>query len=79
MIAPVLDQIAADEAGHLLVLAMEVDENPYTAARYQIMSMPTLVLFRGGEEKVRIVGAKSRMAILRELAPHLPREAPTPR
>jgi thioredoxin 1 len=79
MIAPVLAQIAVDEAGRLEVMAVDVDHNAATAARYQIMGMPTLVLFRDGEEKARVVGAKSRAAIMRELAPHLEQVGPTPR
>jgi thioredoxin 1 len=69
MIAPVLDQIAADEEGRLRVVALDVDRNPATAARYQVMGMPTLVLFNDGVETARTVGAKSRAAILRELQP----------
>jgi thioredoxin 1 len=69
MIAPVLDQIAADEEGRLRVIALDVDSNPATAARYQVMGMPTLVLFSDGVETARLVGAKSRAAIMRELQP----------
>ena len=76
MIAPVLDQIAADEADVMDVVAIDVDENPVTTARYRVMSMPTLVLFHGGQERARIVGAKSRQAIMRELRPHLPQAVP---
>jgi thioredoxin len=71
MIAPVLAQIAADEAHRLRVLAMDVDVNPVTTLAYGVLGMPTLALFVGGEIVVRMVGARPRTAIMRELEPHL--------
>jgi len=71
MIAPVLAQIAADEADRLRVRAIDVDANPATTLAYQVMAMPTLALFVGGEVVARMVGARPRTAILRELEPHL--------
>jgi thioredoxin 1 len=79
MIAPVLDQIAAEEEARLRVIALDVDRNPATARRYQVMGMPTLVLFSDGVETARLVGAKSRGAIMRELEPFLTQVAPAPR
>jgi thioredoxin 1 len=72
MIAPVLDQIAADEAGRLKIVSLDVDQNPETTRRYGVLGMPTLVLFVGGEVVSQTVGARPRAAILRELGPHLP-------
>lgn len=72
MIAPVLQQIAADESDRLRVVALDVDANPAITARYQVMSMPTLALFVGGEILTSIIGAVPRATILRELEPHLP-------
>lgn len=72
MIAPVLDQIAADEADRLKIVSLDVDENPQATRRYQVLGMPTLVLFKGGEVVSQTVGARPRAAILRELEPHLP-------
>jgi len=72
MIAPVLDQIAAEEAGRLKIVSLDVDENPETTRRYGVLGMPTLVLFAGGEVVSQTVGARPRAAILRELEPHLP-------
>jgi thioredoxin len=72
MIAPVLDQIAADEAGRLRIVSLDVDENPETTRRYGVLGMPTLILFAGGEVVSQTVGARPRAAILRELEPHLP-------
>jgi thioredoxin 1 len=72
MIAPVLDQIARDEADRLTIVSLDVDENPGTTRRYNVLGMPTLILFAGGEVVSQTVGARPRAAILRELEPHLP-------
>jgi len=72
MIAPVLDQIAADEAGRVKIVSLDVDANPEITRRYGVLGMPTLVLFVGGEPVTQIVGARPRAALLRELEPHLP-------
>ena len=71
MIAPVLDQIARDEADRLKIVSLDVDVNPETTRRYGVLGMPTLVLFSGGEVVSQTVGARPRAAILRELEPHL--------
>ncbi|GAB3268295.1 thioredoxin [Kineosporia babensis] len=71
MIAPVLEQIATDESGRLRVVLVDVDENPVVADLYQVTAMPTLVLFRAGQEVARIKGVKPRELILAEITPHL--------
>jgi thioredoxin 1 len=71
MIAPVLAQIATEEADRLRIVALDVDANPATTLRYQVMGMPTLVLFVAGQPVTRIVGARPRTTILRDLEPHL--------
>jgi thioredoxin 1 len=71
MIEPVLEQLAADEAGRVKVVSLDVDANPETARRYNVMGMPTLALFVGGEVVSQTVGARPRAAILREIEPHL--------
>lgn len=71
MIAPVLEQIAAQQIGRLRVLTVDVDENPVVADLYTVTKMPTLVLFRAGREVVRITGVKAGAQILAELNPHL--------
>lgn len=71
MLAPVLQQIAVDEAARMRVVSLDVDENPATARAYGVMSMPTLVLIRDGEEVARLVGAQPRPAIMRQLEPIL--------
>ena len=71
MIAPVLAQIALDQADRLTVVAMDVDAEPKTALRYQVLGMPTIALFVNGEIVAQAVGAKPKSAILKWLEPHL--------
>lgn len=68
MVAPVLDEIAKEKAGSLTVAKVDVDANPATARDFQVVSIPTLILFKGGRPVKRIVGAKGKAALLRELA-----------
>ena len=68
MVAPVLEEIAAERAGALTVAKIDVDANPATAREYRVVSIPTMILFKGGQPMKRIVGAKSKKALLRELA-----------
>ncbi|MGV0849190.1 thioredoxin [Mycolicibacterium phlei] len=68
MIAPVLEEIAAEKSGALTVAKLDVDANPATARDFQVVSIPTLILFKDGEPVKRIVGAKGKAALLRELA-----------
>ncbi|MGK2879261.1 MAG: thioredoxin [Mycobacterium sp.] len=68
MVAPVLEEIASEKAGKLTVAKLDVDANPETAREYQVVSIPTLILFSDGEPVKRIVGAKGKAALLRELA-----------
>ena len=68
MVAPVLEEIASEKAGQLTVAKIDVDANPATARDFQIVSIPTMILFKNGEAVKRIVGAKGKAALLRELA-----------
>jgi len=68
MVAPVLDEIAKEKAGVLTVAKVDVDANPGTARDFQVVSIPTLILFKDGQPVKRIVGAKGKAALLRELA-----------
>ena len=70
MIAPVLEEIAAEKAGELKVVKLDVDANPATARDFQVVSIPTLILFKDGEPVKRIVGAKGKSALLKEIAEH---------
>ncbi|THV30027.1 thioredoxin family protein [Glycomyces paridis] len=74
-IAPVLEQIAETERDRLRVVALDVDTNPETTRKYQVMGMPTLALFVSGEVVTQVMGARPRSAILRELEPHLAQAA----
>jgi thioredoxin 1 len=67
MVAPVLEEIATEKAGSLTVAKVDVDANPSTARDFQVVSIPTLILFKGGKPVKRIVGAKGKAALLREL------------
>jgi len=71
MVAPVLEEIAVDHTETLTVAKLNVDENPKTSARYGVLSIPTLILFKGGEPVKQIVGAKPKAALLRDLADYL--------
>ena len=71
MIAPVLEELATEKAGELTVAKLDVDENPGTARDFQVVSIPTLILFKNGEPVKRIVGTKGKAALLRELADYL--------
>ncbi|MEU2247624.1 MULTISPECIES: thioredoxin [unclassified Streptomyces] len=66
-IAPSLEAIAA-EHGEIEIVKLNIDENPATAAKYGVMSIPTLNVYQGGEVAKTIVGAKPKAAILRDLA-----------
>lgn len=67
-VAPVLEEIAGEYQGKLTIAKLNVDENPNTARNYQIMSIPTMAVFKGGEIVKSIVGARPKAAILKELA-----------
>ncbi|MCQ8774656.1 thioredoxin [Streptomyces telluris] len=67
MIAPVLADLAEQEAGRLKIVALDVDANPQTQAAYGVLSMPTLMLFRAGEPVASLVGARSKARLLRDL------------
>lgn len=71
MIAPVLEEIAQEQAGVIKVAKVNVDENPDIARQFSVMSIPTLIVFRDGTPQQRIVGAKGKAQLLQELAPFL--------
>ena len=70
LVAPILEEIERDKAGALTVGKLDIDENLDVARRFEVMSIPTMILFKKGEPVARIVGAKSKNAILRELESH---------
>ena len=67
MIAPVLEEIAAEQAGRVKVAKVNVDENPGLAAQYQVQSIPTLLYFAAGVARDRVVGAAGKKAIVSRL------------
>jgi thioredoxin 2 len=71
MISPVLEALAQEHAGHLKIVKVNVDENPALAQRFGAMSIPLLVVFRGGQEVDRVVGALPRRQLEQRLGPIL--------
>jgi thioredoxin 1 len=67
MVSPIVDEIAGEKADSLKVVKLNIDENPDTTRKYQVMSIPTLMLFSDGSEQKRIVGAKGKTQILSEV------------
>jgi thioredoxin 1 len=72
MIAPILADIAVEQAGKVTIAKLNVDENPDLAMRYNVMSIPTLLVFHNGEVAKRLVGAKGKAQLLQELGEFLP-------
>jgi thioredoxin 1 len=70
-VAPVLEQIAVENVERLTVAKLDVDANPVTVEQYQVVSIPTLIVFKGGEPVARIVGARGKSALLSELSDYL--------
>ncbi|EMD27564.1 thioredoxin [Amycolatopsis azurea] len=67
MIVPVLTEIAEERAGSLIIRKLNSDENPLTARDYQVMSLPTLILFRNGSPVWTTVGARPKARLLADL------------
>lgn len=71
MVAPVLDEIAGENADKLTVAKLDIDANPETARNFQVMSIPTMIVFQDGKPVKQIVGAKPKAALLSDLADYL--------
>jgi thioredoxin 1 len=71
MVSPVVEEIGREKAEALQVAKVNIDENPEVTHRFGIMSIPTLMLFRDGEERTRVIGARGKDALLREIDPHI--------
>ena len=71
MIGPTLEEISKDFAGRLKVAKLNVDDAQSTAQRFEVMSIPTLILFKDGEPAARLIGAKPKAALLEEISAHL--------
>lgn len=63
-----LGELAGKHAGKLTIAKLNVDENPQTAMNYEVMSIPTMILFQNGEERKRFIGARSKGQLELELA-----------
>jgi thioredoxin 1 len=71
MVAPILDEIVADQDGKLRLGKINIDENLELARRFDVMSIPTMILFKDGEPQLRIVGAKGKGQLVQEIQPYL--------
>ncbi|HDC9545005.1 TPA: thioredoxin [Staphylococcus aureus] len=71
MIAPVLEELAADYEGKADILKLDVDENPSTAVKYEVMSIPTLIVFKDGQPVDKVVGFQPKENLAEVLDKHL--------
>jgi thioredoxin 1 len=71
MVSPVVEEIGVEKKELLRVAKLNIDDNPEVTRKYGVMSIPSLILFVGGEEVARVVGARGKDALLKELDPHL--------
>jgi thioredoxin 1 len=71
MIAPILEEIAADYNGQLKVAKLDVDQNPQVATQFGVMSIPTMILFKDGEAVERLIGYMPKERLLEKITPHL--------
>ena len=67
MVAPVLEEIADEYSEQISIAKLNVDDNPRTAANYEVFSIPTMIVFQNGVEKKRVVGARPKHNLLSEL------------
>ncbi|WP_018330370.1 thioredoxin [Actinomycetospora chiangmaiensis] len=68
MVAPVLEEIALEHGDKITVAKLDIDQNQATARDYQVMSIPTMIVFQGGKPVKQIVGAKPKAALLNDLS-----------
>lgn len=71
MLGPILEEVAKDYAGKAKIGKMNIDENTNTAAKYGIMSIPTMLIFKNGKEVDKIIGAVSKDTISQKLDQHI--------
>ena len=71
MVGPIMDQLAAESNGKYRIAKLNVDENPQTAAQFQIQSIPTMLIFKDGKLVDRLIGAQPKAAILARLQSHV--------
>ena len=71
MVAPILEEIATEQAGKVRVAKVNVDENPGLATKFNVMSIPTMIVFKDGQEAQRLIGARGKPQLLEDLTPYL--------
>ena len=71
MISPVLEEIAEEQAGKIQIGKLNIDDNLEVTRRFEVMSIPTLILFKDGQPEVRLIGAKPKGQLLQEIAAYL--------
>ena len=71
MISPVLEEIAEEQAGKIQIVKLNIDDNLEVTRRYDVMSIPTLILFKDGQPEVRLIGAKPKGQLLQEIEAYL--------
>jgi thioredoxin 1 len=71
MISPVLEEIAEEQAGKIQIGRLNIDDNLEVTRRFDVMSIPTLILFKDGQPEVRLIGAKPKGQLLQEIAAYL--------
>ena len=71
MVGPIVEEIAGEYPEKISVAKLNVDENPQTAMEYDVMSIPTMIVYQDGVEKRRIVGARPKAMLLQELADYI--------
>jgi thioredoxin 1 len=75
MVTPVVEQLADEYAGRLKIGKLDVDSNPTIPAQYGVQGIPTVILFKGGEEVARLVGARPKAQFVSMIEPHLAKAA----
>jgi thioredoxin 1 len=71
MISPVLEEIAQEHEGKIRIGKLNIDDNLDVTRRFDVMSIPTLILFKDGEPQVRLIGAKPKGQLLEEISAYL--------
>jgi thioredoxin 1 len=71
IVAPTMDQLSVEYAGKLKVVKVDVDQNIEVSSRYGVMSIPTIMLFKGGQAVEKMIGALPKPALLAKIQPHL--------
>jgi thioredoxin 1 len=68
MVSPIVEEVASEHSENLKVVKLNVDDNPDVTRKYRVMSIPTLMVFSGGDERKRIVGARGKAQLLDEVS-----------